>query len=266
MKKQTVLVLGAAGMLGHVVWRTFREHPGYLTLGNDTKLPNLPLVFEQGKPDIVINCAGVVPRSLKCDNLTRLFEANAVLPHRLHAECRKIGARLIHISTDCVFSGLRGNYNEQDTTEPQDLYGKSKLLGEVDAKDAITIRTSLIGPELDDRKRGLLEWFLSQKGLAGGYANAFFSGLTTLEFANVLRDHVVPNPLLGGIFHVGGDRISKYDLLCGLKAAYDLDVDVAKNNSLVIDRSLNSADFKILTGYKAPSWIRMILEMRNAST
>lgn len=263
MKKQTVLVLGTRGMLGHQVLRAFNEHPGYVTGSIPTRVANWADDFEIINPDIVINCVGVVPRSPSYQNPTRLFEANAVIPHKLHAECRKHGARLIHVSTDCVFSGLRGNYSEKDKTEPQDLYGKSKLLGEVDASDAITIRTSLIGPETDDRQRGLLEWFLQQKGLAAGYANAHFSGLTTLEFAKTLRDVIVPNPSLHGIFHVGGERISKYDLLGAIAAVYGKDITVAKSTTIEIDRSLDSNKFRLLTGYNAPSWLRMIMEMHN---
>jgi dTDP-4-dehydrorhamnose reductase len=242
VKKHTVVVLGSKGMLGHQVKRVFEQHPGYVTEGVSGSITNPKFVMPT-LPGTVINCIGVTPRSPRFDDQCTVFETNAVLPHKLHAECARSGVRLIHISTDCVFLGSRGNYSEKDK--------------------ALTIRTSLIGPELKGHKRGLLEWFLSQQDVAVGYSHSIFSGLTTIELAKVLRDFIVPNPLLAGVMHVGGDAISKYDLLHTIQTAYQNDVKLACGSGPHVDRSLDSRAFRLLTGYAPPSWTQMIREMHH---
>ncbi len=261
-----LFVIGPNGMLGHQVAKTFREHPGYNVTCISARTETLADIFEAYEPRVVINCAGIVPKNPDADDVVKLFDVNAVLPHRLHAECVRHNARLIHISTDCVFSGNdTADYTELDEPAPVDNYGWSKLAGEVvDSTNALTIRTSLIGPELGGNKRGLLEWFLSQTEEVQGYANVFFSGLTTLEFASVLRDHIVPNTMLQGVLHVGGYPISKLELLQVIATVYNRPIAINQTADPYLNRSLDSRVFRTLTGYKPPTWREMIQEMHRA--
>lgn len=258
--KPNVMVLGANGMLGHVVARAFSSSPNYKTAAIAGRISDLPGVFHKWNPDIVINCIGVVKTHPDIAHPHKVFAANAVLPHRLLTECAATGARLIHISTDCVFSGLRGGYVETDAPDAQDLYGVSKMLGEVSAPNAVVIRTSMIGHELN-ASRGLLEWFLKQRKTVTGYSRARFSGMTTIELAKVIRDVIVPHQELFGTFHVTGPPISKYDLLLKIQEQYGAHCDVTMDDQTALDRTLRSHRFRVLTGYTAPSWQTMIQEM-----
>ncbi len=264
-----LFVIGSNGMLGHQVAKAFREHPGYNVTCMSARTETLAGLMDIFTPHVVINCAGIVPKNPDAADVVKLFDVNSVLPHRLHAECVRHNARLIHISTDCVFSGNdTADYTELDEPAPVDNYGWSKLAGEVvDSTNALTIRTSLIGPELGGNKRGLLEWFLSPEStpFCTGYANAFFSGLTTNEFAKVLRDHIVPNPMLHGVLHVAGPAISKLELLQRIATEYNLPIAISQAEEPHIDRCLDSRVFRTLTGYKPPTWREMIREMHRAS-
>jgi len=175
---------------------------------------------------------------------------------------RLAGARLIHISTDCVFAGTKGLYREQDTPDARDLYGLSKLLGEVDDEHAVTLRTSIIGPELEGA-HGLLGWFLAQKGRVRGFSRAVFSGVPTVELARVIRDFVIPHPELRGVHHVSAAPINKYDLLVLFAKVYALEIEIEPNAELVIDRSLDSTAFRKLTGYVPPEWPQLVQAMRH---
>ncbi len=261
-----LFVIGSNGMLGHQVAKAFREHPGYNVTCMSARTETLAGLMDIFTPHVVINCAGIVPKNPDAADVVKLFDVNSVLPHRLHAECVRHNARLIHISTDCVFSGDEGNYTELSTPNPVDNYGWSKLAGEVvDSTNALTIRTSLIGPELGGNKRGFLEWVLANNPFIGGYVNAYFSGLTTLEFAKVLRDHIVPNPMLHGILHVAGPAISKFDLIKLTANAYGMFAAITPEEEPHINRCLDSRVFRTLTGYKAPTWQAMLQEMHRAS-
>jgi len=280
-----VLILGAGGMLGHTMLRLFLDTPGLEARGTvrsehardvlpadlvpavtscvDLADPDRVVdIMALERPEVVINCAGLVKqREAAADPLAAL-PVNALLPHRLAQLCRIAGARLVQFSTDCVFDGVRGRYTESDVAAPVDLYGRAKLLGEVDAPQAITLRTSMIGPELSVH-RGLLDWFLAQTGAIRGYRKAIFSGLTTFEVATVLRDRVLTRPDLHGVYHMGGEAISKFDLLTLIGGVYGHDVRIEPDDSLVLDRSLDSSQFRAATGYVPPSWPQMILDMRD---
>jgi dTDP-4-dehydrorhamnose reductase len=177
--------------------------------------------------------------------------------------CAVGGARLIHVSTDCVFAGTKGNYVEGDAPDAGDMYGKSKYLGEVDYPHAITLRTSTIGHELQSAY-GLLEWFLSQQGNCKGFSRAIFSGLPNTEFARVVRDVVIPRPELHGLYHVGAAPIGKYDLLKLIAAQYNKKIDIVFDEKFAIDRSLNVDQFTRVTGYRAPSWPELIQSMHKS--
>lgn len=219
-------------------------------------------VFSLVKPDVVINCVGLVKQLAEADDPLITLPINALLPHRLEKLCGLIGARFIHVSTDCVFDGAKGGYIESDPSDATDLYGKSKFLGEVHADHSITLRTSIIGHELQSA-HGLIEWFLTQEERCKGYRRAIFSGLPTAVLAGIIKDVVIPNTTLSGLYHVAAAPISKYDLLTLVADIYDKSIDIAPDDTLVIDRSLNAERFAKASGYRAPEWPVLIQAMRD---
>lgn len=216
-------------------------------------MDSLGRLFARVRPNVVINCVGLVKQLLNGDDPLAAIPINSLLPHRLVSLCNLAGARLIHVSTDCVFDGAKGMYREEDVANATDLYGRSKLLGEVDDPGAVTLRTSIIGPELDGA-HGLVSWFLSQRDPVRGFRRAVFSGLPTVELARVMRDFVIPKPELRGVHHVSAAPISKYELLSLIARIYGNSIDIVPDDALVIDRSLDSTRFRRLTGYDPPTW------------
>jgi dTDP-4-dehydrorhamnose reductase len=284
-KTKRILVLGATGMLGNAVFRLFAESPGYnvfgsvrssfsLTLlarglrqnvvtGVDVEnMDSLTQLFIDLQPDVVINCVGLVKQLSEADDPLAAIPINSVLPHRLARLCRVAGARLIHISTDCIFSGEKGSYTETDPADAKDLYGRSKFLGEVDYPHCITLRTSIIGHELSGG-RSLIGWFLDQEGSVKGYRRAIFSGLPTVEVARVLRDHVIPHPELHGVYHLGAEPINKFNLLKLVAQTYQKNIDIIADDQFVIDRSLDSTRFRQITGFVPKSWPELVVSMRD---
>jgi dTDP-4-dehydrorhamnose reductase len=280
-----VLVLGASGMLGNAVLRLFARSEGFAVFGSvrsETALHRLPeelcdhlivgvdvgsfdslaSLFAQAQPDIVINCIGLVKQLSLADDPLQAIPINSLLPHRLARLCQVAGARLVHISTDCVFSGSKGMYREEDAVDAQDLYGRSKHLGEVDCANAVTLRTSIIGPELASA-HGLVGWFLAQTGSVRGFTRAVFSGLPTVELARVIRDHVLPRPQMRGVYHVSAEPIAKYELLRLIAQAYGRTNEITPDDKLVIDRSLDSTRFRQVTGYVPPAWPELVRTMHD---
>lgn len=279
-----VLILGASGMLGHVVVQTFAQQPDRYEVfaatrsldlrarfpelshiqsitGIDAEKPDELLnLFTRIRPDCVVNCIGLVKQNEAVHDPLLALPINALLPHRLARLSSLVGARLIHISTDCVFQGTRGGYTEDDVSDATDLYGKSKYLGEVDMSNAITLRTSMVGHELQGAQ-GLVEWFLSQQHRVSGYRKSIFSGLPTTELSRVIRDYVLPNPKLSGVFHVATDPISKFDLLSLVAKVYGRDIVIEPDDAVRIDRSLDGSRFRSATGYKASPWPELIAQM-----
>jgi dTDP-4-dehydrorhamnose reductase len=186
---------------------------------------------------------------------------NALLPHLLLDACREHGARLIQFSTDCVFAGTRGNYSETDAPDAAEVYGRTKFLGEVSGENALTLRTSFIGRELNTT-RGLLEWFLSNRGgQVKGYAKAVFSGLTTIEIARVIGMLIRDFPELSGVYHLAAAPIDKYRLLSRIRDDMKLDIEIKKDSGVKVNRSLNGQLFRQATGYRPPDWSDMIKEL-----
>lgn len=282
--RQTVLVLGANGMLGNAVYRTFASSAGFDVVGtvrtavSKIALPegasgklvagvdveqadSLVATFEKVRPDIVINCIGLVKQLAAAEDPLVTLPINSMLPHRLARLAALINARLIHVSTDCVFTGCKGNYQEHDKPDAEDLYGRSKLLGEVDYPNSVTLRTSIIGTELGSA-HGLVGWFLAQSGSVKGFAKAVFSGLPTVVLAQVMRDHVLPNAALRGVWHVSAEPIDKYTLLKLVAAEYGKSVEIVPDGQLVIDRSLDSTRFRNATAWTPPPWPNLIAQMR----
>lgn len=271
-------------MLGNAVLRFFSKNPEYevhctfrnwssvrelqimapsagFVSGVDVEsLDSLTRMFATVQPDIVINCIGIVKQLADSNDPLIALPINALLPHRLARLAQVAGARLVHMSTDCVFSGAKGNYVEGDLPDAYDLYGRSKLLGEVDYPNAITLRTSIIGHELTGN-RSLIDWFLSQTGEVDGYKNAIFSGLPTVEIARIIHDHVIPNPDLHGLYHVSAEPINKFDLLSLVSKEYGKEIAIRPKGDFVIDRSLNSDRFRSATGFKPEPWTMLIHRM-----
>jgi dTDP-4-dehydrorhamnose reductase len=213
------------------------------------------------RPDVVVNCIGVIKQTAAASDPIISLGINSILPHQLANHCRLLRICLIHISTDCVFSGKKGDYSEDDISDAEDLYGKSKYLGEVGGDSCLTIRTSIIGRELSTRW-GLVEWFLAQRGKnVEGYAKAVFSGFTTIALGRVLIDVIQNHPTLHGIYHVSGHPINKYDLLVGLREAFNLSTVIEPHFEIAIDRSLNSSKFRRATGFKPEPWNQMLTEL-----
>ncbi len=221
---------------------------------------SLVRLFATVRPDCVVNCIGLVKQLADSNDPLQAVPVNTLLPHRLADLCKTTQSRLIHISTDCVFSGEKGNYLETDFPDAHDLYGRSKLLGEVDYPHAITLRTSIIGHEILGSK-SLVNWFLSQQGAVKGFSRAIFSGLPTVELATVVRDFVLPNQNLHGLYHVASQPINKFDLLKIISKVYGKKIEIVPSEDLVIDRSLNANRFNQATHYRSPDWYTLVEKM-----
>ncbi len=211
-------------------------------------------------PDIVINCIGLIKQ--KKPNPVKAITINALLPHKIAEVCAQSGSMLIQLSTDCVFSGKKGNYSETDFPDASDLYGRSKILGELEYPHCLTIRTSIIGHELRG-KQSLLEWFLGEKNTVKGFANAIFSGFPTIEIARIIKNIIMNNSKLSGLFHISSNQISKYDLLSLIAKKYKKNIIIKSYPDFRINRSLDGSKFSKLTGYTPPSWKELIDMMYN---
>jgi dTDP-4-dehydrorhamnose reductase len=279
-----ILVLGATGMLGNAVFRLLAGTPGLsvsgtargeaarrhfsaelaarLITGIDVdNHDSIVRAFAAARPDAVVNCVGLVKQLADANDPLQAVPLNTLLPHRLAALCAAGGARLVHVSTDCVFSGKAGGYTEADVPDAYDLYGRTKLLGEVvDRPHAITLRTSIIGRQLDG-SRSLVGWFLAQRGPVDGYRRAIFSGLPTVELAAVIRDVVLPRPDLSGLYHVAAAPIDKHALLQLIAETFDHRIEIVPRDEPAIDRSLDAAQFREATGYVAAPWPELVRRM-----
>ncbi len=277
-----ILILGGDGMLGHQLLRHFGTrhvarvtlrgpleryagyglfHAGNAVDGVDVQdFGTVRRVFTGFRPDAVINATGIVKQRAEAAEAIPSIEINALFPHRLAALCAEAGTRLVHMSTDCVFSGKQGGYREDDPPDATDIYGRSKLLGEVSASPAITLRTSIIGSELS-RKTGLLEWFLAQQGTIRGYRRAIFSGFTTTEMARIIEMLLTRYPGAHGLYHVSSAAISKYELLTLIRDRLGLSTRIEPEDDFHCDRSLDSTRFRAAFAYEPPSWPAMIDEL-----
>lgn len=281
------LILGGDGMLGHQLLKSWGakydvrvtlrqplaqyERFGLFTAENafdGVDVRNTDRVLEviaAHRPNVVVNAAGVIKQRPAASESLPSLEINAVFPHRLRLMCKAMRARMVHISTDCVFSGRAGGYSERDIPDPVDLYGRSKLLGEVADGHCLTVRTSIIGRELSGAS-GLLEWFLAQEQTVRGFRRAIFSGLTTEALARVVAAVISEHPGLRGIRHVASAPISKHDLLCMLRDAYGSSVEVVPDDDVVCDRSLDGSRFEQETGLRAPRWTEMVAQLAADTT
>lgn len=283
-----VLILGAGGMLGHKLCHSYRQRfdtwatvrgnlrsyerydllpQGHLIGGVDAF--NFQTVIEAMaavKPDVVINGIGIIKQLRSAKNPIVSLTINALFPHQLANLCQASGARLIHLSTDCVFTGRKGMYTEDEVSDAEDLYGRTKYLGEVDAENCLTLRTSIIGRELTST-HGLVEWFLSnQGGQVKGFKEAIFSGFTTMALADIIAGVIEHQPELAGVWQVSAEPISKYDLLVLIRDAFGADIRIEPDAKVVIDRSLDSTRFRQRTGFQPMDWQQMIQQMADDPT
>ncbi len=283
-----VLILGGTGMLGHKLWQVLRDrhevhvaarqgwstwdrlglfqadrfHEGLEAADPDTLLQ----IMARVRPEVVVNCVGIVKQVAAAKDPIASLTVNALFPHHVGLACASTEARMIQISTDCVFSGRKGGYTEEDVPDAEDLYGRSKLLGEVSGPGCLTLRTSMIGRELT-RQSGLLEWFLSQRqGRVRGYTNAIFSGFTTRALGEVLARVIEEQPDLAGLYHVASEPISKYALLKKLSAVLALRIEVEPYEEFRCDRSLDGTRFRQAMDWQPPSWDAMIAGLASDRT
>jgi dTDP-4-dehydrorhamnose reductase len=274
------LILGGSGMLGHKLWSvlsrtcdthaTFRMIPAMVHRIDSLDLLNahagvavedfdsVKKVIKNLSPNVVVNCIGLVKQSVAAKDPIQAITVNGLFPHKVATLCREIGSRLIQISTDCVFSGRRGNYSEMDLPDPPDLYGRSKLLGELTDPTFLSVRTSIIGRELSGTT-GLIEWFLSQKDkTVRGFKRAIFSGLTTTALSNILDRIISERKILSGVWHIASNPISKFELLQRIACAGNLQIEIEPDEEFICDRSLNGRAFAAETGINTPDWDEMI--------
>jgi len=271
-----VLILGSAGMLGHKLYQVlikefdvagtirgnydsisrygFFRKPDIIPDVNAQNITTIEEAIEKTKPAVVINCIGILksPKETQ-DRLTNIW-INALFPQQLYRMCREKNIRLIHMSTDCIFSGTKGNYKETDTPDAGDVYGKTKYLGEITEEGALTIRTSIIGRELTTSDN-LVEWFLSNHGKkVNGYTNAIFSGFPTICFAPIIANIIAREQKLCGLYHISSKPISKYQLLALIRKKMKLNIDIEEYPHYCCDRSLDSSLYQNNTGFKPPAW------------
>lgn len=279
-----VIVIGATGMLGYSIFSNLSELSNLDVYGTvrtvnglekffpsiDKLIPNVDVknfetlerAVSTAKPDVIINCIGLIKQHDVSKQHVEAIEINALLPHKIAQLCDTIEARLIHFSTDCVFDGKAGNYVESDLPTATDLYGKSKCLGEVDYGKHVTLRTSIIGHELKSSV-SLIDWFLNQEGTVRGFSKAVFSGLPTAYVAKVLADYVLPNSSLAGLYQLSVDPIDKHSLISKVADVYNKHIEIEKFENFVMDRSLNSTKFREETGFVPPSWDELVAFMHS---
>ena len=276
-----ILVLGIYGMLGHKmakvlgrgheIWGTCRQiraiglmpKERILEGVNANDFQSVLAAIDAVKPDVVVNCIGLIKQLKAADELTTSLEINSLFPQKLAVASSFRGIRLVHFSTDCVFSGNKGMYKQDDVPDATDIYGKTKILGEVKGENCITIRSSMIGRELGTQN-GLLEWFISNRNKkVRGYRKAIYSGFTTLEMGNIVKMIIENHCELTGVWQVASQPISKYDLLKIINQKLDLNIKVEPFDDFVCDRSLDGSEFSKKTGYVAPSWKQMIDDLSN---
>ena len=278
-----ILIFGAKGLIGRGLFLQFLDL-GFEVVGtlrdiNDREFFNSQTqdklkitgdiscnqevieLIEEIKPEVIINCLGITKHVSEIFKPNQLIEINSQFPHFLSHLSSKFSFRLINFSTDCIFSGLKGDYQEDDLSDAKDLYGKSKYLGEIsDNERVLTLRTSFVGHSAHS-KLGLIDWFLSSTDQVRGFSKAIYTGLTTKEIGNFLVQYIFENTELNGLYNLSGPKISKFNLLTLVKEIYNLDIEILIDSKISIDRSLNSSKIKLATGYEPPSWESQILEL-----
>ncbi len=283
LRKMKILIIGGTGMLGHKLVQTLSlDFDVWTTVRGESKtfdrfkifdkaqiyesidaenIEKIETIIDTIKPQVVINAVGIIKQLPESKDIVQTLTINSIFPHRLAEITKKYNARLITFSTDCVFSGKKGNYKEEDLADAADLYGKSKNLGEVVSDNCLTLRTSIIGRELFSA-HSLVEWFLSNRGKrVRGYTNAVFSGFPTIIISEIIADLIVNHKNLEGLYHLSSEPINKFDLLNLLKKQYKIDIEIEPYENFYIDRSLDSTKFRAATGFQPIGWGKMLQTM-----
>lgn len=275
MAKEKILILGATGMIGNVLFRKLSQNKKFEVFGTTRKsnredlisginiedMDSIVRILEDIQPTTVLNCVGLIKQMPNANDAATAIYMNALFPHRLAHLLSISNIRMIHFSTDCVFLGSKGSYLESNIGDADDIYGKTKYLGEViNYKNCLTLRTSCIGHELQGY-HGLVEWFLTQKSSIWGFKGAIYTGIPTVELAEILSKIIIPNRKLNGLYQISSDPISKYDLLNLITKEYNKKIDIKVEEKTMIDRSLNSTKFRKKTGYNPPRWPILIKKM-----
>lgn len=279
-----LLILGVSGLIGHKLLQELSvDHEVFGTLhktkaqyNNLTLFANsniiegvdvlnfekLTGVLQAINPDVVLNCVGITKRKINRNNTQEVIETNAVFPHKLANWAKNHNKRVIHFSSDCVFNGKVGNYTEESLTTAEDLYGRTKALGEIQCSHTLTIRSSFIGQELFD-KTELLDWVLTQDGKQiKGFKNVLYSGVSTIFMAKVVNDIISNYPQLSSLYQLAPEvPISKYDLICIAKKVFGLEIDIIPETNYVHQPTLNGAKLKSAIRLKIPSWEQMMEEL-----
>ena len=270
-----ILILGSTGVLGstlNLFLKSKKLNPFFITrkkkfkshryLKDFTNYKKLKKIITDINPEIIINCIGVTKFHGDYDNIKNTKFINTKLPIYLSNFCLKKKIFFLHISTDCVFLGNKGNYSDLSKKDAKDLYGLTKNKGEVKNKFSSTIRTSFIGPEKNSNK-SLFSWFLGQKNQVNGFSQAFFSGLTSVELSKIIYKYfILKNDFYNQIINIGGKKISKYHLLKIIKIIFNKRIKIKNYSKFKIDRSLNSSKFRKLSNYKLPTWVYLIKELK----
>jgi dTDP-4-dehydrorhamnose reductase len=283
-----ILIFGIHGMLGHkLIQQLGLNFDAFGTIRGDfdsiarfpifdrartiefvdaADIVSVDAAIRRCKPDLVINAIGIIKQIPSAKNVITALTINSIFPHRLAELGEKYGFRLITVSTDCVFDGVTGNYREDDIPNASDLYGKSKCLGEVTAPNCLTIRTSIIGRELDTC-HSLVEWVLSnRRKRIEGFTNAIYTGFPTIVFADIISSLITDHKELTGLFHIASSPINKFDLLMLINQYYEAGIEIVASGELKIDRSLNAERFNEMTGYRPPNWEEMVRRMASDPT
>ncbi|HEY0544535.1 MAG TPA: SDR family oxidoreductase [Pyrinomonadaceae bacterium] len=283
-----VLILGGGGMLGHKLGQVYRKRvETWVTLRSSFRdyerfglfdrkrviegvdvfdFDTVTHAFAVARPEVVINAVGVIKQLPTAKDPIVALTINSLFPHKLAELCRASNARLITLSTDCVFNGRRGMYTESDVADAEDLYGRTKFLGEATGENCLTLRTSIIGRELES-SHSLVEWFLSNRGgKVKGFTNAIYSGFPTIVMAEIIADLIERQPNLSGLYHVSSEPINKFDLLKLMRDAYRVEIEIEADAEFRIDRSLDSKRFREATGFAPLSWPLMIKRMADDPT
>lgn len=274
-----ILVLGSDGMAGYGIFNTLKKYEEYIVYGTtrniscydsniitgiDAKeISQIEKIIDDNEIDYVINCIGIIKQKQYAN--IDFITINSVFPHKLASICIKYHTKLIHLSTDCVFDGSKGDYKEHDSASPTDIYSESKYCGEIFEQNSICIRTSIIGQEPRKNKYGLVEWFLShdKNSHVFGYKNAIFSGLPTVVLADIIHRYVLKNNKLSGLYHIASEPISKYDLLILIAKYFHKQTSIIPNEIIRCNRSLSYSKFQNITGYVSDPWEKMIKTMYN---
>ena len=279
-----IIILGASGLIGHkLLQKLSNDFDVYATLHRSKEsyglmplfsgqniidevdvsdFENVSAILHSVNPNVILNCIGITPRKDEINNLYKVIKINSLFPHQLANWAKVNNKRVIHFSTDCVFNGSTGNYTENSLTTAEDVYGRTKALGEINYSHTLTIRSSFIGQELFG-KTELLDWFLNQEGKRiNGFTNTLYSGVSTNFMTHVVKTIILNAPELSGLYQLAPDKpISKYELLCIAKRAFDVNIEIIPENEYVHTPTLNGSKLKDNIKINVPSWKEMMKDL-----